>query len=85
MNVESELPLDVIEAINANRKVEAIKRLRAHDDIGLEEAKDEVEAYMRQNPRSAEMPQHRTESGIDRVLLVLLIVAVVYGAYLYFN
>ena len=85
MNHETELPANVIEAINANRKVEAIKRLRAHHDIGLKEAKDLVDAYTQQNPRVAEPRQHQTESGIGRVLLVLVIMAVAFGAYLYFN
>jgi hypothetical protein len=85
MNMESELPADVIEAITANRKIEAIKRLRAHSDIDLKEAKDLVEAYVLQNPQVVSTPQHRTESGVGRVVLVVLIVAIAYAAYRYFN
>lgn len=46
MNTEQGLPADVIEAIHANRKIEAIKRLREHRGIGLKEAKQAVDVYI---------------------------------------
>ena len=50
MNTESELPEDVLVAIKANRKVDAIKLLREHINIDLKDAKDIVDAYIRNNP-----------------------------------
>ena len=44
MNTDIELPADVIAEIGANRKVSAIKLLRAHQRIGLKEAKELVES-----------------------------------------
>ena len=38
---------DVVEAIRAGNLIEAIKRYRAHTNVGLKEAKDAVEALAR--------------------------------------
>ena len=50
MNTEAELPADVLEAIHAGRKIDAIKRLRAQNGLGLKEAKELVDAYVQQHP-----------------------------------
>ena len=51
MNPESELPEDVLAAIHENRKIEAIKLLREHRNIGLKEAKEIVDAYAAEHPQ----------------------------------
>ena len=39
------LPLDVVQALKAGHKIEAIKLLREQTGLGLKEAKDAVEAF----------------------------------------
>jgi hypothetical protein len=45
-----ELPPQVMAALQQGRKVEAIKRLRESRGLDLQEAKAEVEAYLRAHP-----------------------------------
>ena len=47
--MKSKLPSDVLEALHANRKIEAIKLLREHQNIGLKDAKDIIDAYTAEN------------------------------------
>ena len=49
------LPPDVIEALNAGNKIEAIKLLRGHTGLGLKEAKDWVDHLERGG--SAHVPE----------------------------
>lgn len=79
MAEQADLPDDVIAAIRQQRKIEAIKILREHRGIGLKEAKDAVEGYLRDNPQPH--ASARTESGIGRFFLVLAVALVVYLAY----
>ena len=80
MKSQTSLPLDVREAIHANRKIDAIKLLRAQQDLGLKEAKHAVEAYIRENPH---LVVEKTGSGItlSHLVLVILVLVVVYGLY----
>jgi len=80
-----DLPSDVIEAIHANKKIEAIKRLRAHRDLGLKEAKLTVEAYARENPRPNMPSMHQSESGLGRIVLLAIALGLLYSAYRYFG
>ena len=85
MNSNADLPVAVIDAIRANRKIDAIKRLREHRGIGLKEAKLEVDAYIRDNPQLAATLAPQTESGIGRLILIAIIIGVAYAAYSYFG
>jgi len=85
MNSDSELPPDVIDAIHANRKIEAIKRLREHSGLGLKEAKHAVEAYARENPQPITAKAPQSESGVGRLVIIGVVVAVAYAVYRYFN
>jgi hypothetical protein len=85
MKSKSELPSDVIDAIHANRNIEAIKRLREQRGLGLKEAKHAVEAYARQNPQPITAQAPQSESGVGRLIIIGIIVAVVYAVYWYFN
>ena len=82
MNADSELPADVVDAIRANRKIDAINRLRAHSGLDLKEAKHAVEAYARKNPQLTP-PAPRLESGVGRLVLIGVVVAAIYAAYRY--
>jgi len=76
MNSTPRLPEQVISQIRAGRKIQAIKLLREARGIGLKEAKQAVDAYMRENPS----PQQPKSSGNGLVLIVsgLLIAYLVY-------
>lgn len=80
MKSQTSLPLDVREAIHANRKIDAIKLLRAQQNLGLKEAKHAVEAYIRENPH---LVPEKTGSGINltHIVLFLVVLAIVYGLY----
>jgi len=73
-NPDPELPIEVIDAIRANRKIEAIKLLREHWGMGLKEAKQAVDDYVRNNPQ--EEPQEtamrapQPETSYGRFILV---------------
>ena len=85
MNTEIELPADVIAEIEANRKISAIKRLRAHQGIGLKDAKELVDGYIAAHPSSASHQLPGTESGIGRIVVMTIGVFVIYGVYKYFT
>jgi hypothetical protein len=80
-----DLPPEVIDAIRANRKIDAIKRLREARGIGLKEAKHAVEAFQRANPHLLDTPPPRSESGIGRLVLVGLAAGAAYLVYKYFG
>jgi len=80
-----ELPADVIAEIEGNRKVSAIKRLRAQRGIGLTEAKQIVDAYIEKHPTSPGLQPPKSEGGFGRILLLIIGVGVIYGLYNYFT
>jgi len=84
MNTEIELPADVIAELEANHKVTAIKLLRTHQGVDLKEAKDLVDAYMEQHPISSSHQVPESDSGIGRILILIIGVGVIYGIYKYF-
>ncbi len=81
----SELPQPVCDAIHARRKIEAIKLLREHHDIGLKEAKDLVDEYMATH--SHLMNSHPKGDGrVGSVLIIISLAAfVIYVAYRVFS
>ena len=85
MNTDNELPADVIADIKANRKVSAIKRLRAHQGIGLKEAKELVDAYIAKHPYDSHNPIQKGDGGIGRILPLIIGVFLIYGLYKYFT
>ena len=72
----SGLPADVIAALHEGRKIDAIKLLREQRGIGLKEAKQEVDAYLRDHPQLAAM--QKTGSPAGCFLVVAIIAAVGY-------
>lgn len=71
------LPSTVQEALHRGNKIEAIKRLREHDGIGLKEAKDAVEAFERDMPGmvGAHSPGEVSRAG-GRIWLAVVAVLV---------
>ena len=85
MNASSELPTDVIAAIQANRKIEAIKLLREARGIGLREAKEAVDAYIKANPHLEIDKRAGSRSPMSPLILFLLIGTAAYLAYRLLN
>ena len=85
MNTEMELPADVIAEIQANRKVSAIKLLRAHEGIGLKEAKKIVDAYINKHPSSSHSGAQESEGSFGRIIVLILGVGLIYSIYSYFT
>ena len=81
MNMSPELPDNVVGAIRAGRKIEAIKLLREARGIDLREAKHEIEAYMRANPSVVASNPELRESGAN--LLVVIVIVALAGYLLY--
>ncbi len=83
-NHDAELPHEVMRAIAAGRKIEAIKLLREQTGMGLIEAKDIVDSVA---PSGSRFSDHRAapqdDSGIARLVLVLAIAGALIGAYLW--
>jgi ribosomal protein L7/L12 len=76
-----ELPDDVVAAIRANRKIEAIKRLREARGLGLKEAKHAVEAYARANPDAVASTPELKESGANPLVIIIILAVLGYIAY----
>ncbi len=83
--LNSELPADVVEAIQANRKIDAIRKLREQRGISLKAAKHAVEAYTGENPRPNMPAMPKTESGVGRLILLVIALGGLYMAYQYFG
>ena len=79
MTDRSSLPSDVVDAIHANRKIDAIKLLREHRGLGLKEAKQEVDAYVRENKHL--LPEQ--SSGCGPGTLIVIVLGVVASWFIY--
>ena len=69
------LSAEVISALHRGNKIEAIKLLREEQGIGLKEAKDAVDAYVRTQPDLAAIfaaAQSRTSRSVLLWLLILI-------------
>ena len=85
MSEDHGLPGDVVAAIHARRKIEAIKLLRGHRKLGLKEAKQIVDAYEAGNPAGTSQPGLREEGTGGRLLLLIVLMAAAWGAYHYLS
>ena len=68
------LPPAALQALQQGRMIEAIKIVRAEHNLGLKQAKEQVEQYMQQHPevlRQSRMAQTQQQSGVQRVIWVL--------------
>ena len=76
-----DLPSHVKDAVHANRKIDAIKLLREEWDLELKEAKDLVDAYMRDNRHLIVDQRSGRESTVGRVLIIVVLGCAIYFAY----
>ena len=79
MTSNTELEPDVIAELNNGRKIEAIKKLRASQNLGLKEAKELVDNYVSLHPELDITVQRSGGSGF--VVLIILAAA----AYLFYT
>lgn len=76
---EQELPPDVLAALSNDRKIDAIKRLRAYGEYDLKEAKALIDAHYKNSPNV--YPAIQKESGLGRLVLIVLFIAGACAAY----
>ena len=69
----------------AIRKISAIKLLRTHAGVDLKEAKALVEAYLGEHPSSPAHTAPQTDTGIGRIIILIIGVSVIYAIYKYFS
>ena len=76
---------DVIAAIDADRKIEAIKILREETGTGLADAKHLVDRLARERQGQATpAPAMSEEGGASGMLRMVVVIAVILGVYFYF-
>lgn len=79
MSIDTELPPEVVIAIQEGHKIKAIKMLREAKGLGLKEAKDAVDAYVEQHP----MLQVESSGSSGFLLFVFFILAGIAGYFLF--
>jgi hypothetical protein len=79
MTESSELSPDVMQAIEAGRKIDAIKLLRAERGIDLKEAKDVIDqavaTYREANP---EYEERSSSGGLSSIIGFVVLAAILY-------
>jgi len=83
-NERDELPADVIQALQARRKIEAITLLRGHWKLGLAEAKEAVEAYAERHSVARPTSLVTHDPGPARFVVLVVAVVILYLVYRYF-
>lgn len=63
MATGSGLSAEALAALHEGRKIDAIKILREERGLGLKEAKDEVDTYLRDHPELASMQKSGSAVG----------------------
>ena len=79
MSVNIEFEPEVLTALNAGRKIDAIKTLRSLRGIGLQEAKELVDSYDdKQASEGASVQKVDSNFSVVKLLLVGLVIYLVY-------
>jgi hypothetical protein len=76
-----DLPTEVKNAVHANRKIDAIKLLREQKNLDLKEAKDIVDSYVLENRHLIGDQRSGRESGIGRMLVIIVLGGIIYAVY----
>ncbi|WP_051221518.1 ribosomal protein L7/L12 [Neptunomonas japonica] len=83
MSTHVEFEPEVLTALNAGRKIDAIKALRSLRGIGLKEAKELIDSYADAH-KSEGKPIEVTESNFS-VAKLLFVGLIIYLVYKFFN
>lgn len=67
-----QLPLSVVAALRRGDKIEAIKLLREDQQIGLKEAKAEIDRYLQANPALSQQMQAKQAAAARTLQLWVL-------------
>lgn len=79
---DTEMPAEVLRAIEQGRKIEAIKILRERTGLGLANAKVLVEKIARQHAELTPRPAlTESGSGLPRLLMSLLLAVLMFAVY----
>ena len=80
-----EISDQVLAAIDAGRKIDAIKTLREETGLGLKEAKEVVDSLVRaKRGESGGAPGMVEEGGSGGMIRMIVVIAIVLGVYFYF-
>ena len=83
LHKHGQLPLPVVAALRRGDKIEAIKLLREDQQIGLKEAKAEIDRYLQANPGLLQQMQAKQAATVHRLQLwVLVLLGIAILAYL---
>jgi hypothetical protein len=76
---------DVIVAVDADRKIEAIKILREQTGLGLADAKHQVDRLARERrDQPVAGPVMAEEGGAGGMIRMVVVIGLILGAYFYF-
>jgi hypothetical protein len=83
---DEELPSAALIALNQGKMIEAIKVLRVERNLGLKEAKDQVDAYLRAHPDlRTQYDGARAEGNRGGLLWLIVIIVAAVAAFVYFK
>ncbi len=75
----------VLAAVDAGRKIEAIKILREETGLGLADAKYAIDALFRERRNDPVIAAGMTEEGgAGGMIKMIVVIAIILGAYFYF-
>ncbi len=80
-----ELPLEVVDAMRRGRKLDAIKLLREREGMSLADAKGRVDLYMQHHHSELALFAPPESSSGSWIITVLVLAAIVYAMYTYFE
>jgi len=76
---------EVLAAVDAGRKIEAIKILREETGLGLADAKHVVDSLVRERRAQSDIPAGMVEEGgAGSMLKMIVVIVVILGVYFYF-
>ena len=78
-----EISDDVIAAVDAGRKIEAIKMLREQAGLDLTDAKHVADHLLRERPGAA--PAMAEEGGAGSMIRMVIVIGIILAAYFYFS
>ncbi len=76
---------EVLAAVDAGRKIEAIKLLREETGLGLADAKHAIDSLSGERRSNPEIAAGMTEEGgAGGMVKMIVVIAIILGAYFYF-